>query len=43
MPDRFDVVMVSPSVEVTSMEHGYEDALAAGSDHAYVMADLDVS
>lgn len=40
VPDRFDVVMVSPSVEVASVEHGYEDSLAAGSDHAYVVADL---
>jgi endonuclease/exonuclease/phosphatase family metal-dependent hydrolase len=42
VPDRFDVVMVSPSVEVVSVEHGYEDALAAGSDHAFVTAELAV-
>ncbi len=42
VPDRFDVVMVSPSVKVNSISHGYEDALAAGSDHAFVVAEVDI-
>jgi exonuclease III len=40
VPDRFDVVMVSPSIQVDGIEHGYEDALAAGSDHAFVVCDV---
>ena len=39
VPDRFDVVMISPSIEVDAIEHGYEDSLAAGSDHAFVVCD----
>jgi hypothetical protein len=42
-PDRFDVVMVSPSVQVASVVHGYEDALAAGSDHGFVAAEVELS
>ena len=40
VPDRFDVVMVSPSLHVHDVEHGYEDSLACGSDHGYVLAEL---
>ncbi len=42
VPDRFDVVMISPSVRVKSIAHGYEDALAAGSDHAFVVAEVEI-
>ena len=41
-PERFDLVMVSPNIRVTSIEHGYEDSLAAGSDHGYVCCDLEL-
>ena len=40
--DRFDVVMISEGFTVTSIEHGYEDSLAAGSDHGYVCCDLEL-
>lgn len=40
--DRFDVVMISDGFTVTSIEHGYEDSLAAGSDHGYVLCELEL-
>lgn len=43
VPDRFDVVMISPSIQVDAIEHGYEDALAAGSDHGFVACDVSLS
>lgn len=36
--DRFDAVMASPEFRVHSVEHDYEDSVAAGSDHSYVLA-----
>ena len=41
-PDRRDIVMVSSEIEVRNVEHDYEDSLAAGSDHSYVLCDLEV-
>jgi hypothetical protein len=41
--DRFDVIMVSSEFHVHAIEHNYEDAVAAGSDHAYVRTDLTVT
>lgn len=38
--ERFDVIMVKPTFQVLSIEHNYEDAVAVGSDHAYVLAEL---
>lgn len=38
--DRFDAVMASPSLRVRHVEHSYEDAVSAGSDHSYVSATL---
>ena len=41
-PERFGLVMVSPNIRVTSIDHGYEDSLAAGSDHGYVLCELEL-
>jgi len=41
--DRFDAFMVSRSARIESIEHNYEDAVAAGSDHAYVCAELSIA
>jgi len=41
-PDRRDLVMVSKDVKVLEVEHSYEDSLAAGSDHSYVLCDLEI-
>ena len=41
--DRFDVDMVSDGWTVERIKHDYEDAVAAGSDHAYVLAELHLS
>jgi hypothetical protein len=38
--DRFDLFMISRSLRVDAIEHNYEDAVSAGSDHAYVLAQL---
>lgn len=40
--DRRDLVMVSRGIAVTNVEHNYEDSLAAGSDHSYVLCDLEI-
>lgn len=40
--DRFDAILASPDVKVRSVEHSYEDAVSAGSDHSYVCATLEV-
>lgn len=39
-PRRFDALWVSPEVEVVTIEYHYEAAIAAGSDHALVVATL---
>jgi len=36
---RFDQVWLTPHFEVTAVEHLYDDALAAGTDHALVLVD----
>ena len=41
--DRFDALMVSQAARIESIEHDYEDAVAAGSDHAYVRAELSMA
>jgi hypothetical protein len=38
--DRFDVIMIPRTLQVDTIEHNYEDAVAVGSDHAYVLAEL---
>lgn len=40
--DRRDLVMISNGVRVTRVDHNYEDSVAAGSDHSYVLCDLEV-
>lgn len=40
--DRFDAVMVSPDLHVHHVDHSYEDAVSAGSDHSYVHATLEL-
>ena len=39
-PDRFDRILVSPGIEVGGYGSRYGDALAAGSDHALLWAEL---
>ena len=39
-PRRFDAVWVGPEIQVIGVEHYYEAALSAGTDHALVIADL---
>lgn len=41
--NRMDRVYVSDDFVVRTVEHGYGEALAAGSDHAYVFADMEIS
>jgi hypothetical protein len=41
-PCRYDHVLVSPDFEVDDVRHLYDEALAAGSDHALVLAELRV-
>lgn len=38
--DRFDYVLASPEIAVIDIEHDYEGACAAGSDHGFVRATL---
>lgn len=38
--ERFDTVLVPTTARVLAIEHNYEDAVAAGSDHAYVRATI---
>ena len=38
--DRFDAIMASTRLNVHHVEHNYEDAVSAGSDHSYVLATL---
>lgn len=40
--DRFDIVMASPSIRVHNVTHAYDDSVAAGSDHSYVHANLEL-
>ena len=37
---RYDLVFVSPELQVVSLDHRYAEALSAGSDHALVSATL---
>lgn len=39
-PRRFDALWVSPDLQVVTVEHHYDAAMAAGTDHALVLADL---
>ena len=38
--DRFDAIMASPALAVQQVDHSYEDSVSAGSDHSYVLAQL---
>ena len=40
--DRFDAIMASTRLNVHHVEHNYEDAVSAGSDHSYVLATLEL-
>lgn len=42
-PQRFDSVWVSPHFRVVAVDYPYESCLAAGSDHAAVVVDLEVN
>jgi len=42
-PRRFDALWISPEIEVASIDYHYEAAIAAGSDHALVVAELTLS
>jgi len=42
-PYRYDAIWVSPEFSVRRIEYLYEEALAAGSDHALVVVDLALS
>lgn len=39
---RYDSIRVSPDIGVTDVRYLYEDAVRAGSDHALVVADIDL-
>jgi endonuclease/exonuclease/phosphatase family metal-dependent hydrolase len=39
---RYDSIRVSPGIRVTDVRYLYEDAVRAGSDHALVVADIDL-
>lgn len=39
-PRRFDALWVSPELDVKSVAYKYAAAVAAGTDHALVVADL---
>ena len=39
---RYDSIRVSPGISVTNVRYLYEDAVQAGSDHALVVADIDL-
>ena len=41
--DRFDAIMASPAFAVQQVDHSYEDSVSAGSDHSYVLAQLEAS
>jgi len=40
---RHDSIRVSPSISVTDVRYLYEEAVQAGSDHALVVADIELS
>jgi hypothetical protein len=39
-PCRYDMILASPEFQVKHVEYRFADALAAGSDHGLVLADL---
>ena len=39
---RYDSIRVSPGIGVTDVRHLYEDAVRAGSDHALVIANIEL-
>jgi exonuclease III len=39
---RYDSIRVSPGISVTDVRYLFDDAIAAGSDHALVIADIDL-
>jgi hypothetical protein len=39
-PRRFDALWIGPEMEISSINYHYEAAIAAGSDHALVVAEL---
>ena len=39
---RYDSIRISPGIGVTDVRYLYEDAVRAGSDHALVVADIDL-
>ncbi len=39
---RYDSIRISPSISVTDVRYLYEEAIGAGSDHALVVADIDL-
>lgn len=39
--DRFDALLASPSIRVHDVAHAYDNSVAAGSDHSYVLATLE--
>jgi len=41
-PDRFDYVLASPEFAVRSVVYDYQGATAAGSDHAFLAAELSI-
>lgn len=40
--DRFDAILATPSIRVLNVAHAYDDSVAAGSDHSYVHATVEV-
>lgn len=41
-PCRYDHIYISPHIRVTAIDHVYEEAVAAESDHALVIAELEI-
>jgi endonuclease/exonuclease/phosphatase family metal-dependent hydrolase len=42
IPCRYDFIYVTPDIEVHNAQYYYEEAISAGSDHALVMAELEL-
>ena len=40
-PRRFDSIWITPHWRVLTIDHLYDDTIAAGSDHAVVIAELE--
>ena len=40
---RYDSIRVSPGIGVTNVRYLYEDAVRAGSDHALLIADMELA